>query len=242
MKRTNENPYANHENVSMLLPWYINKTLHGAELTAVEQHLKVCLVCKRELLNQQHLSSAVNQPGSFDSAAQASFSRFKSRLRTAETEKPQITPVVMLAGSNKWPGKIKTNLKHFKLPKPALALAATVLLVVLLPQFVHFKQTFNNDYRTLSDAETVNTNPNELRIIFKPDTTRQTIEQILTPLQAHVIAGPNEQSLYRIGFNKADKASQVIDKLALLRKSEHVVFAEPAYGLLSNIQPEQARK
>jgi hypothetical protein len=239
MKRTNDNPYASHENVSMLLPWYVNKTLHGAELNAVEQHLKVCLICKREIVNLQHLATAVNQPGTFDSAAQASFSRFKKRLQSAETEQLQIAPVVAFAKLDKQQSKVIG--KHLNLSKPALALAATVLLAVLLPRFINIEQVFSNDYRTLSDAETVKTNKNELRVIFKDNTSRQTIDQILTSVQAHAIDGPNAQSLYTIGFDKLVEASQLIDKLAVLRKNEHVVFAEPAYALLSNSQPEQAK-
>lgn len=34
---------------SDLLPWYVNGSLEGDELRAVEQHLRSCLVCRREV-------------------------------------------------------------------------------------------------------------------------------------------------------------------------------------------------
>lgn len=239
MKHAGDNPYASHEDISLLLPWYVNKTLQGAELNAVERHLKVCLICKRELLNQQYLSAAVNQPSSFDSAAQASFSRFKNRLQTAKTEQFHIPPPEQTVAKPNTQQHIK---KHLTVHTPTFALAASVLLAVLLTRVVNIEQLFSNDYRTLSDAETIKTNSNELRVIFKSDASQQVIEQILASIQGHIVDGPNAQSLYTIGFNSTDKSEQVMDKLELLRKNEHIVFAEPAYALLSNTQPEQTEK
>ncbi|NOU21058.1 MAG: zf-HC2 domain-containing protein, partial [Methyloglobulus sp.] len=74
MKQINKNTYSAHQELSELLPWYVNKTLQRAELKAVEDHLAVCLTCKRELIQLQKLAQAVIQEGALDSAEQASFS------------------------------------------------------------------------------------------------------------------------------------------------------------------------
>jgi hypothetical protein len=80
MKHLPANPYSTHDDISLLLPWYVNNTLHGSELKDVENHLNVCLTCKRELVNLKKLSLAINQEGSFDSAALASFSHLKDSI------------------------------------------------------------------------------------------------------------------------------------------------------------------
>jgi len=230
----NDNPYASHENISLLLPWYVNKTLQGTEHKAVEQHLKVCLICKRELVNLHRLSAAVNQPDFFDSAAQASFSRLKNRLHTpAESIQNEVPQIVAASNRQKWYGNL--------LSRPALGVAAGILLALLLPHFIPVDQYANSDYRTLSNPEAAISNKDEIRVIFKEKTSRQTIDQILGSIQGHIINGPDEQFLFTIGIETPAEQTAVIDKLALLRKNPNVIFAEPAYALLSSTPTEKAK-
>ncbi|MFZ4699355.1 MAG: hypothetical protein ACOYMG_04845, partial [Candidatus Methylumidiphilus sp.] len=130
------------------------------------------------------------------------------------------------------------NSKYLNISRPAMALAAGVLLAVLLPRFMTIAQLQSNDYRTLSDSEITNTNPNELRVIFKENTTRQTIDQLLTSIQGTIINGPNEQSVYTIGIKKSSVTTPAIDRLSILRADSHVIFAEPGYASPSKIPTE----
>lgn len=231
MNRNVENPYASHDNVALLLPWYVNKTLRGSDLNAVEQHLKICLVCNRELLALQHIAGLIKEPAAIDSNAQASFARFKNRLPTADKASlpPPLKPL----------GQAKTPRPHFS--RPALALAATVLLTVFLVRFADMQDMLSQDYRTLSNAETLPANANEVKVIFKPEASRQAIDAILAAIDGHIIEGPGQQPVYVIGFNGVVQKSEVLDRLSLLRKNGLVAFAEPAYAFFSGPQPQQAK-
>jgi len=78
MKRTDDNPDTTHENISMLLPWYTNESLYGAELALVEQHLQACSLCQQELTNLQQLSVTIQQTNAFNAPTQVgSFSLLK---------------------------------------------------------------------------------------------------------------------------------------------------------------------
>ncbi|GAB6142162.1 hypothetical protein JCM14076_28910 [Methylosoma difficile] len=222
MKQLDNTPYASHEKVLLLLPWHINKTLSGEELDLVEQHLKVCLTCKRELNNLQSLAAAVKQADGFNVAPQASFAQLQMRLQNsvaAPTTQRQAKPY-----------------KSFKL----VALAASVILVVLLPSLNTLNNIVGNDYRTLSNAEPASTPPHALKVIFKAETGAQTIAQILASVEGHVIDGPNEQALYTIGFKQSD-AGVLKDKLAALRKQTDVIFAEPSYAFAATPESHKAQ-
>jgi hypothetical protein len=222
-----------HESVLMLLPWYVNKTLQGAELIAVEQHLTTCSLCKSQLISLQQLSLAVNHASAFNTSPPQSFSKLKERLKTAGC--PQMPPAAQIIRPNKW--RIPLNVGLSTMRRPALALAASgILLTVVLSRGIDVNQMLNNNFQTLSDTKAVNSNANEIRLIFKENTKRQTIEQVVGSVQGYIVSGPDGQSLYTIGFKKTVNTQQIFDKLSLLRNNESIVFAEPAYGLLSNNQ------
>jgi len=47
----------NHRRVRQLLPWYVNGTLEGEELTEVERHLRRCSRCRAEIEGLQKLQA-----------------------------------------------------------------------------------------------------------------------------------------------------------------------------------------
>ena len=92
MKHIDDNSYASHQEITLLLPWYVNKTLQGAELDTVKQHLNNCLICNRELLNLQNLSGLINQASTVELSAQGSFAKLKKRLHPAEVAQQSVVP------------------------------------------------------------------------------------------------------------------------------------------------------
>lgn len=44
-----------HQEIALLLPWYVNNTLFGDELEQVTLHLSVCDGCKQEVINLNKL-------------------------------------------------------------------------------------------------------------------------------------------------------------------------------------------
>ncbi len=229
MNYPDNTPYTNHEKVLLLLPWHVNKTLSGKEQALIEQHLKVCLTCKRELNNLQTLAAAVKQSETYNTAnpaPHAAFAQLQMRL-----ENPNNLPAANAPTKQR-----QIKLKSYKLS----ALAASVMIMVMLPNMNTLNNMLGNDYRTLSNAEPSSTPPHALKVIFKAETGAQTIAQILASVEGHVIDGPNERALYTIGFKQTD-ADTLKDKLVALRKRPDVIFAEPSYDLAANPSSQKAK-
>jgi len=237
MKPLHNNPYSAHQEISLLLPWYVNKTLHGAEISRVENHLKVCLTCRRELATLHKLAAAVQQEGSIDTVAQASFSHLKKRIHSPDATGHKNPPKAMaLPSQRKGQGKI------WRLPRPALALAAVVLLSLLLPRFINTGNIQMNDYRTLSNAENPVSSQNTLNVIFSNDTKQPKINEILASVHGQIVDGPTAQGVYTVAIEGELAADNVLDRVASLRKNAHVIFAEPSYALLSSAHANKDMK
>jgi len=124
--------------------------------------------------------------------------------------------------------------KIWRLPRPALALAAVVLLSLLIPRFIDTGNFQMNEYRTLSNAENPAISQNTLRVIFLNDTKQPVIDEILASVHGQIVDGPTAQGVYTVAIQSDLAAKNVLDIIASLRKSTNVIFAEPSYALLSS--------
>lgn len=233
MKQTQTNPYSAHHEIALLLPWYVNNTLRGTERNTVENHLKVCLTCRRELASLQKLSVAVNQEGSIDSAAHAAFSHLKNRIHKTDNSAQSLPEVI--AGPQAKPAD-RFGLKPPVLPRTKFAFAAAIVFSLLIPGYLGFQKMLSNDYRTLSDSEISKLRKNEIRVVFSKDAKRQQIDAVLAKVQGRIVAGPSEQSVYTVRINPANTSKNMLETLEQLRKNSIIIFAEPAYALLSSDQ------
>ena len=228
MKPLQNNPYAAHQEISLLLPWYVNKTLSEDEIERVENHLKVCLTCKRDIVALQTLAAAVQQEGAIDTVAQASFSRLKKRIHSPDSAGRKNAPKVMAM-----PVQRKEQGKLWRLPPPALALAAVLLLSLLITRFIDPGNFQMTEYRTLSNAEHPAIGQNTLKVIFSTGTQQPQIDEILASVQGQIVDGPTEQGVYTVAVDSELAPEKVLDRISSLRKNAHVIFAEPSYALLS---------
>jgi hypothetical protein len=254
MKHIIIKPYSAHQELSQLLPWYVNNTLQDSELKAVENHLTVCLTCKRELVQLQKLAQAVIQEGSLDSAEQAAFSRLKKRLHTgglqtgqqlglhALSQQDQPAKHTIGASDNIRPlsGARKRVWANSRVPRPALALAAAVLLSLLVPRYIEtdLKQQ-GNDFRTLSNAQQETLSANEIRVVFAENVGQQQKNKILDHVHGQLIDNPTAQGVYTVRLEKDISSTHLLNIVETLRKDANVIFAEPAYALLSSTHTEE---
>jgi hypothetical protein len=248
MKQHNTESYSDHQELSQLLPWYVNKTLQGNELKAIEAHLTVCLMCKRELVQLQKLAQAVNYEGSLDSAEQASFTRLKMRLQSQPQALNQ--PAGLSLKGNAVSGKVKQLNDSRKqrwanraIAQPALAMAAAVLLSItlLMPRYAGNDVQLSNNFKTLSDGrqqEAVKTN--EIRVVFAENVNQVQKNTILERIHGQFVSNnPTAQGVYTVRLDTDIAAKHLLDVIGLLKKDDNVIFAEPAYALLSSMHTEE---
>jgi hypothetical protein len=225
------NPYSSHQEISLLLPWYVNNTLSALETKAVESHIKVCLTCKRELAQLNKLAYAVANTDTLSSAAQASFSQLQKRIHQHESsfEKPRIP-----AKSTSLQRFIANGLNFFNKPYLVPAMMA-LFLTASIPSYLVFDQFRGNEYRTLSNSQNLDQS-NDIKIIFADSVDRQEIKLLIQQAHGQIIDGPTKDGIYLIRLQEIgkDQNRPILDTLNSLRKNTNVVFAEPAHTSLSS--------
>ncbi|MEQ1559984.1 MAG: hypothetical protein ABL933_13730 [Methyloglobulus sp.] len=247
MKHIENTADIRHQELFQLLPWYVNKTLQGTELKAVEEHLCVCLTCKREYLQLQNLGQAIAHEGSLDTAELASFSRLRKRIHKSSnaeqrTDLPSLPQNNRRASDSDIANNVRqiTSETNWKTSKRSLyqsisALAAVVLLSVLAPRYVDIALKQNNDFRTLSSDKQQATNAvHEIRVVFADGISQQQKDAIVARIHGHIIDKPTPQGVYNVQLSENIGSQQILDLVETLRNNTGVIFAEPSYALLSS--------
>ena len=69
-----------HSRAFELLPWLVNGSLGAEERDAVEQHVRSCLACHRELKEQQRLRAALRAQPAVHLSPQTNFEKLARSL------------------------------------------------------------------------------------------------------------------------------------------------------------------
>lgn len=235
MNHMQKNHSSEHQEVTMLLPWYVNKTLHNDEHHLVESHLKNCLVCKIELTNLQKLSTSICLEDSLVPVAHASYVQLKNRIHKNQVPAKQKTGIFeSLLAYRQWLANLTA--KNLVPLFPCFALASLLLLTytLLSPDFFATQQNPTNSFHTLSSSQRITHEQNEIRLVFANEITQQQIMQILATVQGQIIAGPTTQGVFRVRIGKTKISSKALLKtVSLLRDNKQVIFAEPTFALSS---------
>lgn len=236
------NPYYSHEDSSLLLPWYINKSLNNDEIKLVESHLKVCIICKRELAILQKVASAIKTDKTDypNKSSTENFTKLINRIHntTYSAANDSLNSPIkenhhqVLPTANQVDSRVRTKL--YRLPKTALGMAAALMLSLIIPRFFVNDNSLINDYHTLSSAEIPVINQNTVRVIFLNDTDKLEINKLLATVNGQITSGPSGQGEYSVAIKNKLTPENAQGILAELKKNTNVLFAEPAYALASS--------
>ena len=232
MKTKYKRRHSVHQEISLLLPWYVSRTLDDKEKLLVEKHLKGCLICRIEIENLHKIASAVKQADSFESAAQASFRKLRHRLHNTEKQRQNDMPSF---GLGWWRPKV------FWFQRSVFAVTAVLLLTLLIPSNRDDNSLLSGNYRTLSDSENVVDRDNEIRVVFSKDTDEQQRDEILASVRGWIVTGPTPQGVYSVGL-ESKQSTKILKIIEQLRADAHVVFAEPSYSILSSNEDSRVEK
>jgi hypothetical protein len=218
MNAEEPSPYAHHDEIWLLLPWYANGTLDSAETERVKAHLRVCLSCRRELAGQAALARQVRHDPPVRISAQPSFERLAARIRQEETARP--------------PRKARHWLASLGAGMPPARLAAACaagLLALAIPFWPGGPP--QPAYHTVADPGSLDRfAANDLRVMFAAQATRQDIDALLAAVRGRLVDGPSPAGLYTLRLDgpldgPPDGLPQALGRL---RGSPSVAFAEPA--------------
>lgn len=198
-----------HTRAFELLPWLINGTLAGTEREAVEQHVRACIVCRRELKEQQQLHASVRARRTADVSAEAGFDRLNSEL-----------DAVAGAARPRW------RITYATATKFAVATAAGVAVLAILLWFTPLPNLDRDDYQTLA---TPPADDALVDIVFADETTAAQMQDLLADIDGEIVAGPSRLGRYSVRVASDPASDQQLDKLIhVLAADPRVRFAGPA--------------
>jgi hypothetical protein len=187
---------ATHERAFELLPWLINGSLGPAERDAIELHVRTCIMCRRELKEQQQLRTAVRAQPTIHVSAQSGLERLDRQLDD---------------------GGAATRRKRYAAFTPfAVAAAAGVALLAFLLWLTPLPQITRDTYSTLATEPAAGTVL--LDIVFAEVTTAADIQSLLDEIGGEIVAGPSDIGRYSVRLESANgreaDAARVLATLA----------------------------
>src|SRR5579871_3397880 len=193
-----------HAEVWLLLPWLANGRLAGLDRERVEEHVRRCSDCKRELEAQRLMCDALTEPDRVTYAPGPSFRKLMERIDNSpapERLAPQVQPTPRRRAGD----SLAARLGHVSLWRPpGLAWAASFLFLFgvtgAMVTAYHWSAPV---YQTHTDAPTGA--PNVLHIALNRTVPVGEVAELLRTAKAKIVEGPGDTGI--LGVVPADTAA-----------------------------------
>ena len=208
-----------HQEMSALIPWYVNGSISERERQRLDAHLLLCANCRDELAHERIVHQGMTADTAVEYMPAASLKRLQMRLDRVDGAEPaDLAADVPAAGK---PGRRS-------MPWQGLMAASVAVMAVALSLLVADRWTESRARATQPNYYTVTSPvrraPNEvIRAVFSPSITLVELQAILDEAQLSIISGPTEAGVYSL---TANSRRPVNSSLALLRGNAKVRFAE----------------
>ena len=204
-----------HRAAEMLLPWFVNGTLKGEELASVEQHLRECARCQREVDWLREMQAAY-AGGETAQNAVLSFQKLRHHLDEPRRELGLVP-------------RLREFWRQTQLWARQAVLAELLVILVLGALLVSGTQPASL-YQTLGAAQSSPHAAGSLVVVFDPRITEAELRRIVRGIGARVVDGPTAANAYVLELPAEKQAAA----LKVLRAERAVVLAE-------RLGPETAR-
>ena len=213
-----------HDEISLLLPWYVNQTLGALECARVRRHLQACSECRVELAAQRALRTQIRSAMPVETAVGPALERFKARIQADGHDSTS------RAGRDvREPVSVR---RRWRWPSPVIwAAAAGLFAAFVLPSLPQFRVAAPGHlfHTAASPASYSRFENDDVRVVFARPLSEAAIEAILTPLQGRVVDGPVGAGIYTVRFESEPASRDYVDQcIERLRANKDVALAEPA--------------
>jgi hypothetical protein len=213
-------PVLSHEESWLLLPWLANGGLGGAERTRLEQHVRGCAECAREVEVQRLWRDALTEPERVTHAPGPSFRKLMERI---DAQQPPRIAAALTTGARAARGRAAWR-------PPGLAWAASFVLCVGLGTVAVTAYRWSEPLygtRSLNTAPA----PGVLHIAFERSVTVGEAERLLISAGARVVEGPDASGVFGVAPVAASGDGAAALRLAeRLRSEPEVRWVEPLAG------------
>lgn len=229
-----------HADAWLMLPWLANGRLAGAERLRVEEHVRGCAQCTREVALQRRLCEVLTEPERVTYAPGPSFRKLMERIDGRALRTPLESRVPRLrrfaaAGAAAW-------------RPPGLAWAASVLLAIGLLGFgaMTTYRWSQPRYETLTAARrgpAAESSAPLLHIAFIPSLSISEVGDALRSAGARIVEGPDATGIFGVtpvvaSVDRADASQQLRALAARLHADTRIRWIEPLAGLSAAQAPQ----
>jgi hypothetical protein len=204
-----------HQEVSALIPWYVNSTLLEHERHRVDAHIVDCAACRADLMMQQQIFEGIKAAPAIDYMPAASLKRLQSRLDGLQSRSAAVDAPPAEQGRRHSPKR--------GLMAASVVVATITINVLLADRWVQFGgREAAPSYRTVTSSPS-RARDEVIRAVFSPSITLVELQAVLEESELRIISGPTEAGVYSLA---AKSSRPVRSSLALLRQHSAVRFAE----------------
>jgi anti-sigma factor RsiW len=190
-----------HEDIELLIPWYVNGTLNEAEMDRVNGHLAGCPQCAADLQREVTVAQA---------------------LRTAPAGLEGLT--LDRGGWQTLAARLPPPARRIRRTLPRTALVSLVLLLAAGAVVVGH-QLRAPIYQTMTapgpyDGPLV-------QVVFDPSTPERVIRSVILDVGGTLVAGPTAIGVYRVGLPDASDGDALVGRLRRLPSVRWVALETP---------------
>ncbi len=213
---------AEHQEMSLLIPWYVNDTIDDRQRKRFEAHLSQCAACRGDLQLERRVAESVNADLGVEYMPAPSLRRLQARLDALDAAGDSAEAAPVAAGEPAIASVPARRSARWKMLMAAsVVMIALALGLVLVDRQLRTPAADRNYYTVTSPAPRV---PDAvIRAVFAPTITLVELQAVLDESQLRIVAGPTEAGVYSLATNSALPVST---SLAMLRKHSTVRFAE----------------
>jgi anti-sigma factor RsiW len=213
----------------LVLPWLANGRLSHMERARVEEHVRDCELCTRELAVQRLMCEALTGAERITYAPGPSFRKLLERIDGRQVARA--TERCASRARRSYPA-----LTHAAWRPPGLAWAATFLLLVGFSALAATAYRWSQPLYATHTAPAASA-PDVLHIAFVPSLPIGEVEQVLRSAGARVAEGPGETGVFGVTPVGGERRLQLSDLAARLRADPRVRWVEPVAGGASALTP-----
>jgi anti-sigma factor RsiW len=227
----------------LMLPWLANGRLSHAERVRLEEHLRDCEPCARELAAQRLVCQALTEPERITYAPGPSFRKLVDRIDGRRPARPSESRPVRTRSS--------PAAAYAAWRPPGLAWAATFLLLVGFSGLASTAYRWSQPlYVTHTATPAAAPDRGVLHIAFAPSLSISAMEELLRSSGARVVEGPDKTGIFGVSpvaaapgmVRSGEVDPQLRDLAARLRADPRVRWVEPVAGATSALTPERPRE
>jgi len=215
-----------HEEISALIPWYLNGSIGEDDRQRVDAHLTQCAQCREEMALERRVYVGMSVEPGVEYMPAASLKRLQSRLDGLTAAQPGETAVEaprtpFLAAGRRSVTWHRRAVTWHGVMAASVAIMAVAVSLLAADRWMQSRAQ-DGPYRTVTASKP--RVPGEvIRAVFVPTITLVELQAVLDEAGLRIVSGPTEEGVYSLAANSRRPVSA---SLASLRAHAKVRFAE----------------